>query len=984
MVGAALISAPVIIHLINRLRFKQVRWAAMEFLLKAMKRSRRKLIIEQLLLLLLRCLLVLLTGLLVWRFVGFTFSGFTAQESLNIVVIDDTLSTRDWDNKTAKNCLDVAKDIYLQEKLVKSLAQSTTNERLLVLPLSKLLDDPDYLPETYENLTSTQTKDKIAQDMKVLKPTLLRVPLVKGVQAAGRIFGDQRGKKYRLHLMTDFRKVDWTGPKSNALGQAVQDLRAQGVEVLGWDTARQKSEQKGSTKVARDNLSITDFRPRTRVVGEGVPVTFSVTVKNFGRVDRSVKVEIYNEVTNAREAEVSPTWTPPMPLKVPANGEVKATFELRKFRQNVKNDEEFFALQLSARLKTKDLEELPRSADSVAADNIRYAALEIRKKVPVLVIDGESPENEHLKPGHSSFHIETALQSVPGASYEVIYGHEIPGVDKLKPAQALEKADLQKYPTIFLLNVPKLSYISKKERDELVAKGKPVPLGQRERLENYIKAGGGVAIFLGPRVDPEHYTNVLYNKGKGLFPVPIDGYVPKEEEPPREVAPIPGVRQLLIRDGDVEDRSSFPIFGPIFLDEKQKKFLEDLPIYRYFPVAKDWQREKGKVEELATLPSDARASRGAIQADTLKLTDDIMTIVKKEAFKQYRGRFQEYVDRLRYLVEPGRGGKAYELARTLEEMIRDQGGPGKRGERPRPDLTKFFAQADTNPDIRKVTRQTKKLIAESKYGSPFIVAQQFGKGRVVAMMTTAGKKAMVGTKSTKWNDWPGGSQAQFVYQPMIWEMQNYLASQTAEANLNVGDKVTVRIDPRRYIKDETKARASLVLKQTSLRAQGGPNPALGKDEDAGKDQKKKTGDGTMKIEGNPESGQLVVDIKGIKEPGFYISRLVHKDNPQKTLATYAHVYNVDAEHESDLKRVPNSALQQSAGEDFEVLDETVPVDRFANKQQDLSESPLFFLLFIIILITEQALAVHLSYNTAEGEEGEGVLPSGARTSARAA
>ena len=33
--AAALISVPIIIHLINRMRFKRIRWAAMEFLLKA-------------------------------------------------------------------------------------------------------------------------------------------------------------------------------------------------------------------------------------------------------------------------------------------------------------------------------------------------------------------------------------------------------------------------------------------------------------------------------------------------------------------------------------------------------------------------------------------------------------------------------------------------------------------------------------------------------------------------------------------------------------------------------------------------------------------------------------------------------------------------------------------------------------------------------------------------------------------------------------
>src|ERR1700740_675441 len=62
IIGGALISSPIIIHLINRMRFKRIRWAAMEFLLKAQKRNRRRLIIEQLILLALRILLVLLGG----------------------------------------------------------------------------------------------------------------------------------------------------------------------------------------------------------------------------------------------------------------------------------------------------------------------------------------------------------------------------------------------------------------------------------------------------------------------------------------------------------------------------------------------------------------------------------------------------------------------------------------------------------------------------------------------------------------------------------------------------------------------------------------------------------------------------------------------------------------------------------------------------------------------------------------------------------
>src|SRR6476660_3386737 len=99
--GGALISSPIIIHLINRMRFKRLRWAAMEFLLKSQKRNRRRLIIEQLILLALRCLLVALAGFLVARYIG----GIVNQSEKPVehfVVLDDTLSMRDrWKDENA-------------------------------------------------------------------------------------------------------------------------------------------------------------------------------------------------------------------------------------------------------------------------------------------------------------------------------------------------------------------------------------------------------------------------------------------------------------------------------------------------------------------------------------------------------------------------------------------------------------------------------------------------------------------------------------------------------------------------------------------------------------------------------------------------------------------------------------------------------------------------------------------------------------------
>ena len=52
--GTLLFSVPLIIHLLNRQRFRRRDWAAMEFLLRAFKKQRRRLRMENLILLLLQ------------------------------------------------------------------------------------------------------------------------------------------------------------------------------------------------------------------------------------------------------------------------------------------------------------------------------------------------------------------------------------------------------------------------------------------------------------------------------------------------------------------------------------------------------------------------------------------------------------------------------------------------------------------------------------------------------------------------------------------------------------------------------------------------------------------------------------------------------------------------------------------------------------------------------------------------------------------
>ncbi|MCA9118143.1 MAG: BatA domain-containing protein, partial [Planctomycetaceae bacterium] len=102
--GVALVSSPIIIHLINRMRFRRVRFAAMEFLLQSQKRNRRRLLIEQLLLLLLRILIILGLTALIARLIldESQLSMFRSARTHHFVLLDDSGSMRDrWGETTA-------------------------------------------------------------------------------------------------------------------------------------------------------------------------------------------------------------------------------------------------------------------------------------------------------------------------------------------------------------------------------------------------------------------------------------------------------------------------------------------------------------------------------------------------------------------------------------------------------------------------------------------------------------------------------------------------------------------------------------------------------------------------------------------------------------------------------------------------------------------------------------------------------------------
>src|ERR1051325_10664548 len=65
--GVAAVSVPIIIHLLNRRKFQKVVWAAMRFLKLSVEQNQRRMQLEDMILLALRCLLLALLALALAR-----------------------------------------------------------------------------------------------------------------------------------------------------------------------------------------------------------------------------------------------------------------------------------------------------------------------------------------------------------------------------------------------------------------------------------------------------------------------------------------------------------------------------------------------------------------------------------------------------------------------------------------------------------------------------------------------------------------------------------------------------------------------------------------------------------------------------------------------------------------------------------------------------------------------------------------------------
>src|SRR5262249_31057732 len=150
-----------------------------------------------------------------------------------------------------------------------------------------------------------------------------------------------------------------------------------------------------------------------------------------------------------------------------------------------------------------------------------------------------------------------------------------------------------------------------------------------------------------------------------------------------------------------------------------------------------------------------------------------------------------------------------------------------------------------------------------RYGSPLVVAQRYGRGRVVAVMTTAGRGGE--RDNERWNAW----QAQPSYVPMILEMQTYMTSLGSESNLKVGDSIRIDLGKGHFQSNVKRTYfmpwLERMIENRTMRA---ATPAGGKPV-AVQDQKAETFTTDFTADKDLETGRQFLLVKNFYKPGFY-------------------------------------------------------------------------------------------------------------------
>ena len=549
--GFLLALVPLLIHLINMMRHRRVKWAAMEFLLASYKKHRKWVWLKQLLLLLARvaaiALVVAMLAQLKTRDQWLAIFGGRATH--HYVLLDDSYSMSD--RVAGASAMDAARQVIAS--IVARAEQEDSPQKLTVIRYS-LARDPgsETRQETgdrgQESGAASQIADFNAEPIessfgevlerktRTFEPTQLAVGPRDALAVLKPLLAQATDETSIVYVLSDFRQKDWDRPAE--LRESLQELKRAQADVHLVNCARS----------SEPNLGIVALEPADETRAAGVPLFVNVRVRNFGA--RAVsKVQL----------KVQSTFYPPEDLnKIDADKLQGTTEELATLLIDQIGPGETVARRVQVYFPQpgKHVVEASLPEDPVEADNRRWAVIDFPDGERTLVIDG-TIDQQH------AYYLEVAFRPLERSNTGIRPEVKPDSFLRDTPADALNA-----YSTIYLLDVPRLD---------------PKAV---DALEAYVKGGGGLAIFVGPEASTIFYNSALYKEGQGLLPLPLG---PEAELPPVIDAAEPDLE--LVRH---------PIFS-FFLTETNP-LIRGVKIDRYRRPADGWQPSaENPVEIIARL-----------------------------------------------------------------------------------------------------------------------------------------------------------------------------------------------------------------------------------------------------------------------------------------------------------------------------------------------------------------------------------------------
>ena len=471
--GLPLVAVPPLIHLLNLVRRRRVRFAALEFLLASQRRHRTSVRLRQILLLALRTAAVL--GLVLalaqprWRhaLAGVLGRGRTA----HVLMLDDSCSMNERAVADGVTAFDRGRQVAA--RLVTDLAAAGSPQELSLGRFSACSGPaaPGGRFDLAGRVVAPGSAPALRDAIAALEPSASAAGPAAALAAVPAPAGGSAGLV--VWLVSDFRATDW-----QTAGPAAAELRRladSGAELRLVDCGSDQPAGGGNLTVER--LELAGGVPAKNAV-----VTLEVAIRNDSdAMVRDLPVELREDGVGRPGVRVA---------EVPPRGVATARFRTRFTDAG------------------PHVVEARVPADVLPDDDVRTVVIDVTDGVDVLLVDGDPRGGARAG---DAFYVAAAL--APGA------GAPTGLRPRIEPPRALAALDLAAFDSIWLLDVERLD------------------AAETAALESFAREGGGVVFFTGPRTDADTVNRLLHRDGAGPFPVPLAGPVDLLPDPAAATAP---------------------------------------------------------------------------------------------------------------------------------------------------------------------------------------------------------------------------------------------------------------------------------------------------------------------------------------------------------------------------------------------------------------------------------------------------------------